>query len=194
MTSNLINPNDNCIVQTYIQNPLLIDDKKFTLRLYVLIICIDPLRIMVYKEGICTLCTTSYRSPDPSNIENLSIHITSHHANKWKINKNSRDDFDHKRSTNWLWNWFVTRGYDKDKVWRDLCDIIVKTVITVQAPVAQAVNGCKIDGLNKNPFSCFEVYIIIIINTFIYYYRYEYSDYIHIINIFYFLFLILCEL
>ena len=84
-------------------------------------------------------------------------------TNKHNIIRNLKDDFKHKRSTNWLWNWFLTRGYNKNKLWKELCDIIVKTIILIQAPVSQGVKGCKINGLNKNPFTCFEVVFVVFI-------------------------------
>lgn len=57
---NKINP---CIVQTYIPNPLLIDNLKFDLRIYVLLIGIDPLRIYIYKDGIARFSTEEYEAP-----------------------------------------------------------------------------------------------------------------------------------
>jgi len=39
------------ILQRYIVNPLLITRRKFDLRVYVAVTCLDPLRVYVYKEG-----------------------------------------------------------------------------------------------------------------------------------------------
>lgn len=51
-------------VQRYIDNPFLIDKKKFDARLYVLIRGIDPIEAYLYDEGLARLCTHNYRKPD----------------------------------------------------------------------------------------------------------------------------------
>lgn len=47
------------ILQRYISEPLLIGGRKFDLRVYVAVTCLDPLRVYVYREGevyrICEL-------------------------------------------------------------------------------------------------------------------------------------------
>lgn len=41
------------IIQHYIPDPLLIGGRKFDLRVYVAVTCLDPLRVYVYREGGC---------------------------------------------------------------------------------------------------------------------------------------------
>lgn len=43
-------------------NPYLIDNLKFDLRVYVLITCINPLRVYLYNDGIVRFATESTSS------------------------------------------------------------------------------------------------------------------------------------
>lgn len=49
------------LVQRYIKTPLLLDNKKFDLRLYVLIVGFDPIRAYLADEGLARLCTEDYK-------------------------------------------------------------------------------------------------------------------------------------
>ena len=58
----MIDSQQDVIVQNYINNPLLIDGKKFDLRIYALIVSCDPLRIYIYKEGKVNTDNTSVKT------------------------------------------------------------------------------------------------------------------------------------
>ena len=49
------------VVQQYMQNPYLIDGLKFDLRLYVLVLSCEPLKIFLYQEGMVRFATHQYK-------------------------------------------------------------------------------------------------------------------------------------
>jgi len=68
----------DCVVQVYMDKPFLIDGYKFDLRVYALIMSVDPLRIFMYKDGLVRLCTETYKPPSARNmvrVNNITKHI-----------------------------------------------------------------------------------------------------------------------
>jgi tubulin polyglutamylase TTLL6/13 len=93
----------NCVAQRYISNPCLLDGLKFDLRVYVLLCGVDPLRIMIYQEGLARFATERYNTPNCTNMSHLRMHLTNYAVNKGStkfIANNSplMDDVGHKRS------------------------------------------------------------------------------------------------
>jgi tubulin polyglutamylase TTLL6/13 len=79
-----IDMSEHCISQRYIHNPFLIDGLKFDFRLYILLLGVDPIRILMYNEGLTRFATEKYQSPLRTNMQNSYIHLTN-----YAINKNS---------------------------------------------------------------------------------------------------------
>lgn len=96
---------NTAIAQQYIE-PYLIDGLKFDLRIYALVVSIDPLRIYLHKEGLARFCTEKYEKPSEGNLELSFAHLTNYALNKNNPNfQQPKDDngFDnscHKRSMN----------------------------------------------------------------------------------------------
>ena len=47
-------------MQKYVENPCLINGKKFDLRIYVVITSFDPLLVYVFNDGLVRICTKKY--------------------------------------------------------------------------------------------------------------------------------------
>lgn len=72
--------NEKTVVCKYISNPLLINNHKFDLRIYVLVTCIDPLRIYIYNEGLVRFASEPYDTKGTK--KNLYSHLTNYSINK----------------------------------------------------------------------------------------------------------------
>ena len=69
------------IVQEYIPNPLLIDDLKFDVRIYVLMTSIEPLKLYIFEDGLVRFSTEKYSSR-MEDLANVFIHLTNYTVNK----------------------------------------------------------------------------------------------------------------
>ena len=72
--------NEKTVICKYISNPLLINNHKFDLRIYVLVTCIDPLRIYIYNEGLVRFASEPYDQNGTK--KNLYSHLTNYSINK----------------------------------------------------------------------------------------------------------------
>jgi glutathione synthase/RimK-type ligase-like ATP-grasp enzyme len=70
--------NEEFIVQEYIDNPLLIEGKKFDLRLYVVMFGVEPMYVYAYREGLVRLCTENYEPVTRENKRNAFMHLTNY--------------------------------------------------------------------------------------------------------------------
>lgn len=61
---------------------MLIDKKKFDLRVYVLIKGVDPLEAYLCDEGLARFCTENYHKPTRDNKDKLLGHLTNYSLNK----------------------------------------------------------------------------------------------------------------
>ncbi|QDZ21369.1 Tubulin-tyrosine ligase/tubulin polyglutamylase [Chloropicon primus] len=152
--------NQKAVVQHYIPKPFLINDLKFDLRVYALVTCCDPLRIFLYNEGLVRFCTEKYQAPRQDNLNIACMHLTNYAVNKHNVNfeaDNSTSDSleGSKWSLKSLKEWMEANGHDWEKVWEDIGDMTVKTVISVQPILSyfyQSAFPIDNDGL-----SCFEI-------------------------------------
>ncbi|XP_043372138.1 tubulin polyglutamylase TTLL5 isoform X12 [Dermochelys coriacea] len=88
---NQISLEENILVSRYINNPLLIDDFKFDVRLYVLVTSYDPLVVYLYEEGLARFATVRY-DQGTKNIKNQFMHLTNYSVNKKSGDYVSCDD------------------------------------------------------------------------------------------------------
>ena len=139
---------EQVIVQKYLKNPLLLRGFKFDLRIYVLVTSIQPLEAFIYKEGFARLSTEPF-SLDPEDLDKLFIHLTN-----VAINKNHLDvhrDCDtlfggSKLSLKNLKGKLEERGYSYSRIWTQVCEIVVKSLLSCQNEIPSNPNCFELFG------------------------------------------------
>lgn len=131
-----------CVAQQYIRNPLLIEKKKFDLRIYVLVTSCCPLRIYLFRDGLVRLCTEEYKHPNDKNLRQKCMHLTNYSINK-RSDKYQRDEKEteetlpsntgNKRTISWLLDWLKhERGEAAaNELWDKIADICVMSILSI---------------------------------------------------------------
>eukprot|EP00736_Rhodelphis_marinus_P010272 Rmarinus@m.14933 len=70
-----------CIVQEYVDPPMLLKGFKFDFRVYVLVTSLDPLRVYVCREGITRFCAMKYKTEFGDKFEPRR-HLTNYTLNR----------------------------------------------------------------------------------------------------------------
>mmetsp|Transcript_93 Transcript_93/g.301 ORF Transcript_93/g.301 Transcript_93/m.301 type:complete len:938 (-) Transcript_93:1274-4087(-) len=155
-----LGPTTNVVAQKYLARPFLIDGLKFDLRIYMLVVSCDPLRIYIFREGLARFCTEKYEAPKANNLATAYMHLTNYAVNKKNENfqfntDEDADDEGSKWSLTALREWMEGEGHDYERVWQEICGIAVKTVISVQPLLRH--NYRSVLGYENDGFSCFEI-------------------------------------
>ncbi|XP_054617816.1 tubulin polyglutamylase ttll6 isoform X4 [Dunckerocampus dactyliophorus] len=137
-----IQPGERMICQLYISKPLVIDGYKFDLRIYVLVTSCDPLRIFLFEEGLARFCTTKYTEPAHGNVDKVCMHLTNYSINKHSDNFVHDHDMGSKRKLSALIKQLEAACGDTDKLWSDVEDVIIKTLISVQPVLRHNYHTC----------------------------------------------------
>ena len=155
------------LLSRYLDKPHLINKKKYDLRIYVLVASFSPLRIYLYYNGLVRFATEEYQQ---GNYDNIYIHITNYSINKnnenYKSNQksnneieNNEENINNEEDDSSKWSLVEYRNYFKklglnnimDNIWKQIEDIIIKSLITVSK------ENCQEISINKN-YSLFELY------------------------------------
>lgn len=150
-----IKPHEHMICQLYISKPFLIDGFKFDFRIYVLITSCDPLRIFVFKDGLTRFATCKYNDPTTSNTNNVYMHLTNYAINKHSDDFVRDDEAGSKRRISTVNRYLAVNGYNVEKLWQDIDDVIIKTVISAHNVLRHNYRTCFPSHTNTS--ACFEI-------------------------------------
>ncbi|XP_045382219.1 tubulin polyglutamylase TTLL6 [Lemur catta] len=150
-----IKPGEDMICQLYISKPFIIDGFKFDLRIYVLVTSCDPLRIFVYNEGLARFATTTYSRPCTDNLDDICMHLTNYSINKHSSNFSRDAHSGSKRKLSTFNMYMEKHSYDVERIWRDIEDVIVKTIISAQPIIKHNYHTCFPNHTLNS--ACFEI-------------------------------------
>lgn len=122
------------VIQRYISNPLLLEGYKFDLRLYILITKFAPLEAFLYKEGFARMSTVPF-SMNPDKLQNKYIHLTNFSIQKYNTRKDDSLDAilgGSKICLKTLQERLSKMGINWDKIWTQIVELIIKSLIAVQ--------------------------------------------------------------
>ena len=157
LTKNISEIPNNCsmIASRYINNPYLINNKKFDLRIYAFVTSIMPLRIYRFKEGLTRFSTNNYNSDK----NDRCAHLTN-----YAVNKNNKNYIQNMQpfevdynSSKWtltsLKQYFEEHNINSELIFDKIDDIIIKTLISCENNLLTAIS--KYCSFQEN---CFELY------------------------------------
>lgn len=125
------------VAQQYIDS-FLLDNKKFDLRIYVLVASVDPLEIFVYRDGLARFCTEEIDNKTPlGQLTNVAINHDSRILSK--VLERMR----------------VERGVDIERLWKRIDEAIALTVISAYTFIAHGVDGHQL--ANDSYSRCFQI-------------------------------------
>lgn len=70
------------VLQEYCADPLLLGGRKFDLRVYVLVLSVDPLILLAYDDVMVRLASEQYEPPTVENYKNKAMHLTNYAVNR----------------------------------------------------------------------------------------------------------------
>lgn len=97
-TAKITNKEDT-IVSLYVDRPLLINDKKFDMRIYVIVTSFNPLRVYLYDEGLARFATEPYTN-DQDILKNKFVHLTNFSINKRNVKNFVKNEGRHSSTDN----------------------------------------------------------------------------------------------
>ncbi|XP_075898449.1 putative tubulin polyglutamylase TTLL9 isoform X2 [Nelusetta ayraudi] len=133
---------ESYVVQRYIENPYLINGKKFDLRVYVLVQSYAPLKAWLYRDGFARFSNTRFSL---STIDDIYMHLTNVAVQK------TAPDYDPEKGCKWQMQklrTYLTAKHGRERVenlFKEMDNIFICTLQSVQKIII-------------NDKHCFELY------------------------------------
>jgi tubulin polyglutamylase TTLL4 len=144
-----------CVVQQYLNQPYLINNRKFDMRVYVVVTSFMPLRVYVFYEGLARFASVDYSNDSRSKYIHLTnFSINKHHEGFKSLDAPQNDDMP---SIKWtiaaLNSYLESKGHDTHKLWNSIDEIVIKALITGESEITP-----KVLRHTKYWNNCYELY------------------------------------
>lgn len=135
---------DQYIAQRYIMDPLLLNGRKFHLRLYLVITSLQPLRALVHREGLVLMAASNYTN-DVSSYRDFSVHLT----NAAVADRTGNQCVANSMLLSDLWQHLAAAHHvDTGKIWQEIVAVMAKIVLSEE---------CDRPLEMRTPGTCFDV-------------------------------------
>ena len=142
--SQLPTDNQHYVAQRYITNPLLVNDRKFHVCLYLLITSLQPLRAYLHKEGLVLFATSNY-TINCESLSDLSIHLT----NAAVADREKRESTTNSMLLTELWQILeLSYKVKSSELKEEIKSVISKLVLS---------QGCNVKLEARSPGTCFDL-------------------------------------
>ena len=142
------------LISKYIMNPMLINNKKFDMRAYVLVTGMNPLKIYFFKDGYIKITVKNF-TLDYKSINDNCVHITTSDINlkcygkkEYKYDTNIYDE----KSNFWSFLQFERycnkNGVNYTHIIEQMKDIVIKTFISLNSDFIKLINENNLKDRN----------------------------------------------
>lgn len=126
------------------------------MRIYVALTSINPLRIYMYEEGLARFATCKYNNGSGGKSSKY-MHLTNYSINKKNAAfRHNKDEINDGEGSKWslsaLRKLMKTLGIDDKAIWRQIEDIIIKTILSAEPHINSAF-----DQYVPSSNNCFEL-------------------------------------
>ena len=150
------------LISKYYGTPHLIKEKKYDMRIYVLVTGFQPLRVYLYNEGLIRIAADKYKL-NIDSLDNIYSHLTNTAINvKNKKYKNPKSEMDESANK---WNFKTYRNYlkkknlDVDLLFENIKDIIIKTLISGSRKIVNTTEQLKLNDINMFNLFGFDIFV-----------------------------------
>jgi len=144
------------VVQKYIENPLIINKRKFDIRQWVLVTSLNPLTIWMWKEPYLRFGAEDYIMDDLNNIySHLTNNSIAKHSLQYKNEKKFKED---------MWTCFDFENYIGKTKWKEIHEKIKNAIIcsfyAIHQEIKARYNSHELYGYDFMIDEDYNVYLI----------------------------------